>query len=840
MSLIHWWPLNGDLNDYGVNNVNPTLHGTVSYLDTGKIGKTVKFSNSLYFDTPVQATNTMSFAFWVYPDSANTWCDMFSIGTNLGRIELISTTSYQYYWYQTSNGGTNLCDSGYIFTLGNQQWYHIVMTVDGINVKFYVNGELNATKVQTGQLISAMNDNLITWGRRGVSSSSVYSARYNDIRIYNHALSAKEVKEISKGLCLHYTFEDPYTEGTTNLKPWSSTITSASYANYWDVDKNDGDIAYTRSGWNTGYNGSVPNPSVGYHAHWVYLDGELVMKFPNLNSEVSQKGRWLGISGAFTIPWSAGEKYTISWEQKTDNLDLVPYGGIYYKLTSSSSNNFNDGFLQTRSTKLNVWERVSKTFTVSSSYDRAVTSATMYIYGYSSTYEGTVYIRNIQVEYKDHVTPFAAESRTTSKLFDCSGYGHDAEIINNPPYVLDSGSGKYCVDLTNNTTKGYYDLGTATLNFLTNGTVCFWAKYTDTNYKMLFGSNDAGEKYFLANTPNGSSSSGAWYSSRFSQGTAYCDGEVYNKPKCDSQWHFYAFTGVNASNWGDYKYFLCKYGNNEANAFQFHGYLADLKIYATELSADDVLLEYKRKAAIDRNGNLFTGEFVEGNNTNIDITKTAIVGCNNIVEGTDNVKFLDGYTQLEYLEFSRDSNPCCIDSGVVMYQDYSIEMGVMLNSTSNDNQFFFSDRGSSGGYFHVYIAPNRFATYQSPDCGTITVQLNQKYVFKKLGTRCFVDNIYYGESGTVERTTRTLLIGGVDNPAGSRGFYGRCYYFVITDSSNNVLRDLIPVKRNSDNVLGLYDLVNRVFYTNAGSGIFTAGPEIGKINAIYANEINEI
>ena len=38
-----------------------------------------------------------------------------------------------------------------------------------------------------------------------------------------------------------------------------------------------------------------------------------------------------------------------------------------------------------------------------------------------------------------------------------------------------------------------------------------------------------------------------------------------------------------------------------------------------------------------------------------------------------------------------------------------------------------------------------------------------------------------------------------------------------------IQRNLIPAK-NSSGILGLYDAVNNVFYTNAGTGTFTAGP----------------
>lgn len=47
-------------------------------------------------------------------------------------------------------------------------------------------------------------------------------------------------------------------------------------------------------------------------------------------------------------------------------------------------------------------------------------------------------------------------------------------------------------------------------------------------------------------------------------------------------------------------------------------------------------------------------------------------------------------------------------------------------------------------------------------------------------------------------------------------------YFKIKE--NDVLiRDLVPCYRKSDSVIGMYDLVNDEFYTNAGSGIFTKG-----------------
>lgn len=63
-----------------------------------------------------------------------------------------------------------------------------------------------------------------------------------------------------------------------------------------------------------------------------------------------------------------------------------------------------------------------------------------------------------------------------------------------------------------------------------------------------------------------------------------------------------------------------------------------------------------------------------------------------------------------------------------------------------------------------------------------------------------------------------------NNENGAGGKFN-IYYCKIYDS-NTLVRDFIPVQRKSDNVLGMYDKVNDVFYTNAGTGNFIAGPII--------------
>lgn len=69
----------------------------------------------------------------------------------------------------------------------------------------------------------------------------------------------------------------------------------------------------------------------------------------------------------------------------------------------------------------------------------------------------------------------------------------------------------------------------------------------------------------------------------------------------------------------------------------------------------------------------------------------------------------------------------------------------------------------------------------------------------------------------------------------------KLYNFQFWEDENTLTRNFIPVKRKSDNVIGMYDIVNNVFYTNNGSSTFSAGsPYLETANVKIFKEENKI
>ena len=68
--------------------------------------------------------------------------------------------------------------------------------------------------------------------------------------------------------------------------------------------------------------------------------------------------------------------------------------------------------------------------------------------------------------------------------------------------------------------------------------------------------------------------------------------------------------------------------------------------------------------------------------------------------------------------------------------------------------------------------------------------------------------------------------------------YGKIYEF--QGYVNDILvKNLIPCRRNSDSVLGMYDTISGTFKTNAGTGTFTAGSNVTDDVIVYTDGVTE-
>ena len=216
MSLKVWLPLNGDLRNLGASDVEVTNNGaTVD--DAGKIGKCYYFNGSaqyLQFNKTLGNiyVNDFSLCAWLKPtdDTRGVIISEYaSAGASNVALELLANRAVRVYWNGSPDWNTGII-------LNKNEWSHIVITKQNNTLKLYVNGVYKVEK--TTALSERPSTACIRIGDdyRGGTGVS-YMGYMNDIRIYNHCLSAAEVHEIAQGLVLHYKLDSVKIKTGTNL-----------------------------------------------------------------------------------------------------------------------------------------------------------------------------------------------------------------------------------------------------------------------------------------------------------------------------------------------------------------------------------------------------------------------------------------------------------------------------------------------------------------------------------------------------------------------------------------------------------------------------------------------
>lgn len=190
----------------------------------------------------------------------------------------------------------------------------------------------------------------------------------------------------------------------------------------------------------------------------------------------------------------------------------------------------------------------------------------------------------------------------------------------------------------------------------------------------------------------------------------------------------------------------------------------------------------------------------------------------------------DGYTQLEYLE-SSGSQYIDIGFGLHGSDDVEIDFQMTQAPTSAEGIFGGRDTSSARGYMlYAEARTNGFVfMYNSAYVTNINNDWYDRHVFKKTGTNIYFDGVANSQTVSASFTqTRTALIFSWRNEGASPvNSKSRIFSFTVTRSGSKYC-DLVPAKRDSDGVLGMYDIVRNTFLTNSGTGSFVAGPSVAQ------------
>lgn len=190
-------------------------------------------------------------------------------------------------------------------------------------------------------------------------------------------------------------------------------------------------------------------------------------------------------------------------------------------------------------------------------------------------------------------------------------------------------------------------------------------------------------------------------------------------------------------------------------------------------------------------------------------------------------------TEYEKLEYIQSTGTQWIDVGVKANQNTKAEIKFEITGNATGYNAVFGSRTSySSNAFNVWSkcgngniganyckagAINSTIAQAANVIYHITLEKNKLSVNGNVTTftqntnfttpgNIYLFNIYGGDATSTGTSNRILI--------------GKVYSFKLYDS-DIIIRNMIPSRRKSDNVIGMYDMVSRQFFTNSGTGSFT-------------------
>lgn len=591
-------PLNKDLRNNGLTYSAPTGYGDI--VDGGQFGKVLHTSTAGSVNTQIKSVDgwdissgSCGFGAWLkfnlnelrtasaytYTSSYNCLHNVVLGFNSYGGISL-DLTSNNIYNDGAFNSATLQAHLRYDATASSaaraielDKWHHwyVQYSKERGKLELYYDGALTSSAVTTGVTITALDkyfmiNNGTVWG--GNPPGKYLSYYVSDVRVYNHVLTADEVKEIAK----HKMFD---VEGDRQ-----NISTAINYASVANTETGMGWSAYGFGGRGKSYRADDITPK--------YCGNVIkILASAGTGTYSAEAARW------FSGPrLTNGGKMTFSFYAKGEGSTIGKSvtAHMYNNSGSTTVSTGKSGVLTSE------WKRYKHTLTWTGELSSAQYSCYIVIGG--ATQNDYIYACNFQLEEGDKASKYHFSRGIKESQSDAGGRGHVMLSTN----VIKSGSTLYFSGADNCT------MPTANMDFM---------KIVDQVYTFSF---------WVNNQESNSSRSIFWGSGGYvlniekAASTNYL--RVYNLARPDwhvsgcvitpNQWIHVAVAksgttvtvyknGVNVGTNDsfvphasyDTTYYLGS--DTRTGDVKYKGYMNDFKIYATCLSSDDIAAIYNKE-----------------------------------------------------------------------------------------------------------------------------------------------------------------------------------------------------------------------------------------------------
>lgn len=193
-----------------------------------------------------------------------------------------------------------------------------------------------------------------------------------------------------------------------------------------------------------------------------------------------------------------------------------------------------------------------------------------------------------------------------------------------------------------------------------------------------------------------------------------------------------------------------------------------------------------------------------------------------------------GYKRLEYI---RSSGTQYIDTGFTPDSNSGVNMVCeMLSKSGNQAPFMTRDAPNGTYMFGIFSISGVFRSDYGSEKKSFSSSLStlQKLSLDRNKNVCTIGTTTITNTASTFTAKWTLFLLASDDNGTAKFFSNAKLYSCQIYDNGTLVRDYIPCQK-PDGTIGLWDDVNSVFYGNAGTGTFTAGPVVAHIPEAPSN-----